>query len=197
MTTSTPPPVRFPSIPEAEMSDEQRRIAASILAGRKSLSGPFNAMLRSPSVADPLQQIGAYIRFSCPAPQRLKEFAIIMVARFWNAEFEWFVHRGIAEAEGLEPHKADAILAGRRPDSLSHDEAEVYRFVGQLLRTGHASDESFDGMKTRFGERLVTDFIVLVGYYCTASFLLNVDRHPIPEGAPPMPALSAPPFADA
>lgn len=192
-----PPPVRFPPIPEAEMTDDQRRIAASILAVRKSLSGPFNAMLRSPAVADPLQQIGAYIRFTCPAPQRLKEFAIIMVARFWNAEFEWYVHRGIAEAEGLEPAKADAILAGRRPGNLADDEAEVYRFVGQLLRDGHVSDESFDGMKQRFGEALVTDFMVLVGYYCTASFMLNVDRHPIPEGVSPMPALAVPPFADA
>ena len=43
-------------------------------------------MLRSPELADPLQQIGAYIRFRSPAAPKLKELAIIMVARFWNAE---------------------------------------------------------------------------------------------------------------
>jgi 4-carboxymuconolactone decarboxylase len=194
---SVPPTIRFPAIPDEQMSDDQRRIAASILKGRKSLSGPFNAMLRSPAVADPLQQIGAYIRFVCPAPARLKEFAIIMVARHWNAEFEWHVHRGIAESEGLDPAKADAILAGHRPAGLDDDEAEIYRFVGQLLRTGQVADAAFEGMKARFGEPLVTDFITLVGYYCTASFFLNVDRHPRPDGAASMPVLDGPPFADA
>lgn len=189
--------VRFPAIPDDEMSEEQRRVAERIMAGRKSLSGPFNAMLRSPEAADPLQRIGAYIRFECPVPSRIKEFAIIMVARFWNAEFEWHVHRGIAEAEGLEPAKADSILAGRMPEAMSVEEAAVYCFVAQLLRTGRVTDDSFDGMKTCFGERSVTDFITLVGYYCTASFFLNVDRHPLPVGAAPMPPLERMPFADA
>ncbi|MEH2474494.1 4-carboxymuconolactone decarboxylase [Nitrobacteraceae bacterium AZCC 2161] len=190
-------PVRFPAIADADMTEEQRRVAASIMSGRKSLSGPFNAMLRSPTIADPLQQIGAYIRFTSPISQRLKEFAIVMVARFWNAEFEWHVHRGLAEEAGLTSAKADCILRGYAPDDMDDDEAEIYRFVASLLRTGHATDESFDGMKQRFGEKGVTEFIVLVGYYCTVSFLLNVDRHPSPDGAAPMPRLHQSPFSDA
>lgn len=190
------PTVRFPPLSDDAMDERQRQIASKILKGRKSLSGPFNAMLRSPAVADPLQEIGAYIRFVSPAAPRLKEFAIIMVARFWNAEFEWHIHRELAESAGLLPAKADSILAGRSPDDLGEDEAEVYRFVALLLRTGTVTDESFEGMKARFGELLVTDFITLVGYYSTASFFLNTDRHPLPAGANPMPRLVHPPFAD-
>jgi 4-carboxymuconolactone decarboxylase len=190
------PPVRFPSIPLEQMSPEQRRISEAIMVGRKSMSGPFNGMLRSPTLADPLQQIGAYLRFTAPAPSRLKELAIIMVARFWSAEFEWYIHRGIAEKEGLAPAKADAILGGRRPDGLAADEADVYQFVGELLRTGGVRDATFEAMTTRFGEQIVSEFIALVGYYCTASFFLNVDRQPRPEGAPPMLKLMQPPFED-
>ena len=153
-------------------------------------------MLRSPAVADPLQEIGAYIRFRMSASAKLKEFAIIMVARFWGAEFEWHIHRNIAEAEGLEPKKINAILRGKRPASLDNDEAEVYRFMAELLLTGRVTDSSFDSMTQRFGERIVTDFITLAGYYTTVSFFLNVDRHPLPDGVEPMPRLTDLPFND-
>lgn len=191
------PPVRFPAISDEKMTAEQRRVAASIIQARKSFAGPFNAMLRSPAAADAMQQIGVYIRFKSPVPAPLKELAILMVARFWTSEFEWHFHRELAEAAGLHSHQVDALLGGRRPSELKEDEATVYRFVAQLLRSGHVTDPCFEEMKSTFGESLVTEFITIVGYYCTVSFFLNVDRHPRPDGAMPMPPLEQAPFGDA
>ena len=120
----------------------------------------------------------------------------MMVARFWSAQFEWHAHRELAERAGLESEKANALLVGERPRGLLPEEVAVYRFVGQLLTTGRVTEEAFTQMKQRFGEETVVDFIALVGYYCTASFFLNVDQHPLPAGAQPLPILPMVPFLD-
>ena len=36
----------------------------------------------------------------------------------------------------------------------------------------------------QFGERGVVDLIGVTGYYTMVSMVLNVDRHPLPGGAP-------------
>ena len=53
---------------------------ASRSGPRKSLSGPFNAWLRSPELADRLRKVGEYIRFNTSLPHRLDEFAILVTA---------------------------------------------------------------------------------------------------------------------
>jgi 4-carboxymuconolactone decarboxylase len=197
MTCDLFEPIRFPALADRNMTSEQRRIADSIKAGRKSLSGPFHAMLRSPDLAAPLERIGAYLRFNAPMPQKLKELAIIIVARYWSAQFEWVVHRQLAEGAGFASSKADVLMAGRRPVDFDHDEELVFRFVVQLLISGFIDDATFDKAKASFGELQVADLIGLVGYYCTISFFLNVDRHPIPKGTAGLPALTARAFTDA
>ena len=41
------------------------------------MSGPFNAWLRSPELADRLQKVGEYVRFNTSLDKRLNEMAIM------------------------------------------------------------------------------------------------------------------------
>ena len=178
---------RFKPLQLDQMTPEQRRTAEQILAGpRKSLLGPFNALLRSPELGDRIQAVGAYVRFQNTIPEKLKELAILVVARHWTAQFEWYAHRQFALAAGLDTEICDAIAAGQRPQRLAADEAEVYDFCTSLLATGKVTDAQFNAVRDRFGERGVLDLVGTVGYYCTVSLILNVDRYPLPAVATPL-----------
>ncbi len=59
---------------------------------RKGARGPFNALLRSPEVADRVQKIGEYIRFQSTIPAALNEMAILITGRFWGAQYEFWAH---------------------------------------------------------------------------------------------------------
>jgi 4-carboxymuconolactone decarboxylase len=176
---------RFPEIPSDRLTEQQAGIVAEIMRGRKSLQGPFNAMLRSPTLADWFQKIGAYIRFTSPLPTRLKELAIIVVARHWSSEIEWHIHSGIARDSGLPDATIATIEDGSCPD-LAGDEAAVFDFVVSLLATGFVGDEEFRAVEARFGEKGASELIALAGYYSTVSFYLNVDGARLPDGARPM-----------
>jgi 4-carboxymuconolactone decarboxylase len=46
------------------------------------------------------------------------------------------------------------------------------------------SDSAYRAAVSQFGERGVVDLIAVSGYYTLVSMVLNVDRHPVPGGAP-------------
>lgn len=169
------------------MNAEQRAVADKLLSGpRKGMKGPFSALLRHPDLCDKVQELGAVVRFKNAIPSTLKEMAIIMTGRHWTASYEFQAHRRMALEAGLSQAICDAIAEGKRPAGMSADETTVYEFVDELLKTGSVSDASFDKVKAKWGEKGVVDLSATVGYYCIASFVLNVSRHPLPEGAVPL-----------
>jgi 4-carboxymuconolactone decarboxylase len=177
---------RFSPLDPERMSSEQKRVADAIQGGpRGGLRGPFNALLRSPELADRVQKVGEYIRFHSSLPARLNELAILIVARRWAAQFEWYAHHQFAMQAGLDPAIAAAIAEGKRPNQMQDDEAAIYSFCTELLDTTQVSDATFRAVTEHFGEKGVIDMIGALGYYSLVSMILNVDRYPLPQGVEP------------
>src|ERR1700716_1686187 len=121
---------RMTEIPLDKMSAAQRAVADSIMSGpRKGMSGPFNAWLRSPELADRLQKVGEYVRFNTSLDKRLNEMAIIMTAQYWGSQYEWYAHAPLAIKAGLDPQIVAALGTGRKPEKMKDDEAIVWGFT--------------------------------------------------------------------
>ena len=166
---------RMPEIPLDRMSPAQRSIADAILSGpRGRLSGPSNAWLRSPELADHLQKVGEYVRFNTSLDKRVNEMAILMTAQAWGSTYEWYAHAPRALKAGLDPSIIAAIGAGRKPDNMKDDEAVVWEFTTQLRRDHGVDDAIYAKALEKFGERGIIDLIGVNGYYDVVSMTLNV-----------------------
>ena len=182
---------RFATQTLDEMVPEQRRAAEAILAGpRGGMRGPFKALLRSPDLADKVQRVGEYVRFRSSLHPRLNELGILLVGRYWTAQYEFYAHRQLAEKAGLSPVICDAIAEGRQPEAMDEDERVVWTFGNELLQTKEVSDTTFNAMKAKFGEQGVIDLVGAMGYYTIVSMVLNVDRVPLPPEAVPLKKLA-------
>lgn len=195
-------PQRFTPIPLENLTSEQRALYDAIRSGPRGavknsaaakpgpLGGPFNVFLRSPDIGNIIQSLGAALRFRSSIPPKLNELAIIVTARQWTSQYEWFAHHRLALEAGLDPAIAEDIAQGRRPANMSEDEAIVHDFSRELHETQGVSDATYKRALDRFGERGVMDLIAVNGYYVLVSMTLNVDRTPLPGGAkPPLPPL--------
>lgn len=196
-------PRRFALTPLTEMSAEQRAVADTIMKGPRvavgspatapgatSLASPFNVWNRRPELADRLQRIGEYIRFKSSLPPRLNEFAILIVAREWNSQYEWFAHHRLAMAGGLNPAVAEDLAQGRAPANMKPDEQAVYDFSMEMHRQHGVSDATFKLAVDALGEQGAADLIAVNGYYVLVAMTVIVDRTPIPNGGlPPLPIL--------
>jgi 4-carboxymuconolactone decarboxylase len=196
-------PRRFALTPLTEMTQEQRAVADTIMkgpraaagspaaaAGATSLSSPFNVWNRSPELADRLQKVGETIRFKSSLPPRLNEFAILITARHWDAQYEWFAHHRLAMAGGLNPAVAEDLRHGRVPAGMKPDEQVVYDFTTELHEKHGVSDATYRRTVDAFGEQGVADLIAVNGYYVLVAMTVNVDRTPMPGDAPlPLPRI--------
>lgn len=190
--TSAPPQLqlrgdRFKPIKWEEMTPAQKTMIEHLISGdRGTTTGPFNVLLRSPEMGDLAQKFGAEMRFHSSVPRKLNEFAILITARHWTAQYEWYAHRRDGLKYGLEAAVIDSLATGRRPASMDPDEQVIYNFCHELLETGQVSDPVFKAAVDRFTERGLVDLVGTMGYYSMVSMLLNTDRYPMPDGIKPM-----------
>jgi len=135
-----------------------------------------------------VQKVGEYVRFRSSLPPRLNEFAILITARRWSSQYEWFAHHRLAMAAGLDPAVAEAVANRRVPINMKPDEQVVYDFTTELHEHHGVSDATYRRALDAFGERGVADLIAVNGYYVLVAMTVNVDRTPIPGGGtPPLP----------
>jgi 4-carboxymuconolactone decarboxylase len=175
---------RFKPLTWEQLSTDQKAMVNDLLSGsRTSLNGPFNALLRSPDMGNLAQKLGEYVRFRTSVPARLNEMAILLTAKAWSSQYEWYAHKTAALAAGLDGSVIDDIQAGRRPTRMQADEAVIYAFSTELRDRHRVTDATFEAASKMLGEKGIMDLVAVMGYYDLVSMVLNVDRYPLPDGA--------------
>ena len=176
---------RFPVLTDAEMTDAQRAVAAEIAAGpRGEVRGPFLALLHNPELARRLQGVGEYLRFQTGLPDRLVELAILVTARHFTCQYEWYAHERLARKANLPEPVIAAVAAGRVTSGMSAEETIVHTFATEALLNGQPGDDAFAAARERFGLDQVLSLLAICGYYSTLALVLNTARLPLPQNAP-------------
>jgi 4-carboxymuconolactone decarboxylase len=187
--TAAPPdaaPDRMPPIPAEKWTDAQKKAAEEITSGpRKELVGPFIPLLRSPEFMSRLQRVGEYLRFNTKLGSNISEFIILLIARQWTQQFEWYSHESLALKAGIKAETIKAIADMHRPSELTPDEEMIYDFVTELRLRQSVSDPVYAKIVGRFGEQGVIDITGLCGYYTLLGMMMNTTRTPLPAGKTP------------
>jgi len=180
---------RMPPVPQDQWTDTQRQAAAKFAELRgQDVFGPFAVLLRSPEVMLRAAAMGDYMRHHTVLPPKLNEFVILLTARHWTQQFEWYVHQPAALQAGLSHDIVNAVAAGRRPIGMSDEEKVVHDFTIELLRGQNVSDPVYAAAVARFGEQGIIDMVGVVGYYTFLSMVMNTARTAVPADStvPPL-----------
>lgn len=169
----------------ATLNEHQQRVHAAIAAGpRGQVRGPLAIWLNRPGLAEHAQALGQYCRYDSSLSTRLSELAILTMAVFWQAEFEWWAHKPIALKAGVSAHVIDALMTGDQPIPFEReDERVVYEFVNTLVNTRNVPKTLYDTAIAVLGQDNVVDLVGLAGYYTLISMTLNVFEVGLPPDA--------------
>ncbi|WP_246179066.1 carboxymuconolactone decarboxylase family protein [Actinomadura decatromicini] len=196
-----PSSARLPLLLPGSLSDEQRAVYEAVTGGPRTsggpppygladesgrLLGPFNAMLYSPSVGLPLQDLGAALRFRTAFTKREREIATLVVAAHVRSDYEWYAHERIGRRHGLTDAELDALREGRAPMLGDVRERVVHEAARQLAAEGDLADAVFTEAAATLGRTALVELVTLVGYYKALAVQLRVFRVGVPDGeAPP------------
>src|SRR5665647_2618987 len=134
---------RFAPLKAEELNPAQKAWADAIAVpprNAKFANPPYRAYIRNPDLAPRLSALSDYLRWNTSLPPRLSELAILITARQWTAQYEWFAHYPLALKGGLDPSIANDIAAGKRPGKMKDDEAALYDFATALYRDKTVTD---------------------------------------------------------
>ena len=135
---------RLPTIAPEQYTEEQKKAAEEFLAARKvPVFGPFEPMMHSPQVMSIARSTGDYLRYHSAIGNTLSELVILVTAREWSQDYEWYVHQPIALKAGISKDITDAIADGRTTPEMSADEEIVYDFTTELQKNKRVSDATF------------------------------------------------------
>ncbi len=184
------PPPRVRILEEKSLTPAQRALLDSIRSGPRGSSttirGPFAVFLHAPAFGELAQQLGGYCRFKTGVPPRLSEFAILVTARLWRAQYEWFAHVPQAERAGVKAQTIRDLHKGRVPKAAPKDERAIYDFIQELYKTRRVSDKTFARVHALLGDAATVELVGILGYYVLISMILNVFRMS-PPGDEPLP----------
>ena len=177
---------RLPGLPPADLNPEQRALYDSIAGGDRAkdasfpltdgsgaLIGPFNALLYSPGVGDAVQQLGAALRFHGDLSAPMREMAILVVATYYDCEFERWAHEPIARRAGLTDEQVAALRDGTRPDMEAAELKAAYDVCQSILHSRAINDDVYRRAVEALGEDRVVELMIVVGYYGMLAQLMN------------------------
>lgn len=179
---------RLPTIPPEKYTPEQKKAADEFEQARKrAVFGPFEPLMHSPEVMTQARSMGDYLRYHSALGNTLSELVILITARQWTQDYEWYVHYPIALKAGIKKEIADAIAEGRRPAGMSEDEEIVYDFSTELHNNKRVSDKTFERADRRFGKKGVVDLTGINAYYTLLAMQMNVAQYQVPKDANKLP----------
>jgi 4-carboxymuconolactone decarboxylase len=179
-------PPRFPQLTLDQLGAAQKPVADQIMkVSSVGIGGPYNSMLRSPVLTQLLFDLFHYLRWETSLPLKLNEFAILIIARQWRSQIEWFAHAPIAAKEGLSAGIIAELKANMRPSGMTGDEALVYDFVTELTATHKVSDETYARAKALYNDQQIVDLTAVAGNYLMVAMLLAMSEQTVPSGKEP------------
>ena len=181
--------MRFPTLTREQLTPRQRESWDKHAERRTTVVGPYGVWLHSPELMDKVSAISNYFRFDCALPVKLREFGILVTARYWDAQYSWNAHVDKARAAGISDDIIEDLAAGKKPNFKADDERLYYTLAMEALEKHFVSEKTFKEARAVFGDQALVDLIGSVGYFSMLQICLN-------SAEVDLQADRKPPFAD-
>ena len=149
---------------------------------RKGMHGPYLMLMHVPALADQVAQLGGFLRFYGSLPGTVRELAVLCTARTLNVPFEFYMHRPVAEREGIPADTIEAVRANHF-ELLKGRDRLVANAAVAICRDRQLSDELFQQAVGDLGAKLVVELVTLIAFYNTIADIINCFKVDLPEGA--------------
>ena len=177
--------MRIPDLRPEQMTDAQRRVAEAAASGKRGrVPAPLRAWLHSPEMGDRAQHLGAFLRYDTSLGPALSELAILVTARFWTSQYEWYAHKKEALKAGVD-RAIVAAIANRQSPELDPRQRAVYEYAMALHVSHQVPEPVHQAAIAALGETGTVELVGLLGYYTLVAMTLNAFGIGVPEGETP------------
>lgn len=153
-------------------TDEELTPEAKELLGNLPPLNIVRMFAGAPAALKPLTDLGQAVLLQAELDPRLREIAILAVARTSDSDYERLQHENICKAIGMSDEETRAAADGDL-ETLDEEAQLVWRFGQEIARDVRASEELTAQVLERFGRRQATELVVACATYSAIARIIE------------------------
>ena len=169
---------RIPYPEESELDGEAREVLASL--------PPLNVMRMfagAPASLRPMADLGRSILLQSELDPRLRELAILAVARASGSNYEQVQHENVSRALGI-PDEEIAAVVDSTPEQLDDEARLIVTFADEIARNVAATEECTAAVLELLGRQQATELVVCCAYYSAVARVIETCGVELEEQSP-------------
>ena len=182
---------RLPLLKRDDLDDVGKQaFDEAVTPGRSiaGLQGPAGVQLYAGKALPHLRALTKYLHAQAGFSGRIREIAILAVAREMDSQVQWTMHEDVALKEGLEPAVIDVIRHRKSTDGLDEADAVVIELGRETYGEHKVTPQTFARARAVFGAHRLVDLLLLMGNCAsTAGLLIAVDMQLHADRKPTLP----------
>jgi 4-carboxymuconolactone decarboxylase len=170
------PRLPIPTDTEA-FSEETRAAMRHIRRTRTTIPPPSSYLTYAGKAGALLSDLVEHLRYHTSLTDAETELAICTAVRAADVDYIWDAHVRLGLKAGTREEAIHAVDTLGPLGKLTADEALIIRFGRELLETRKVSDETFEAVRARWGEKGLLELAAVMGVYTMNAAILRAMDH--------------------
>lgn len=137
----------------------------------------------APAALKPLTDLGQAVLLHADLDARLRQIAVLTIARVTESEYERVQHENVARVVGLHDDVIEALRAGE-VEPLSPAQRLIATYAEQIAVDVEADPELTREVLGLLGRRQTTELVVCCDYYCAVARIIATCGVTVEERTP-------------
>ena len=156
---------RLPYLDREDLSEADREIFDDMMARFGRIHNLHRVIAHSPDMLRALIQWGEAIRRCARVEPKLRELAIVTVARTSQCHYEFVHHGGIALRVGVRQEQLEQLEAWEGNPIFTEEEQAVIRYAVEATLQVRVADATFDALRPFFDAEQIVQLVLIVAHF--------------------------------
>jgi 4-carboxymuconolactone decarboxylase len=172
---------------KADVAAEFHPLVDGVLRVFGGIRGPFSMLLHSPKMAQPIFDLGNYLREHSVVPAKLRTLAILVAARERRGAYVWSAQVNAARRAGVSEQTIDLIRSRAPAAKFPAEERDIVAYAEQLMTTTRVEQATFDALQSRYGVQWLLELTTATCYYGMLSGVVSAFEVDVPADGDRLP----------
>jgi len=144
---------------------EVREIFQKVESAGARVLNLYKAVANSPYALRNFMRLGNSLLARTELEPKLRELAILRVAKLCQSEYEWTQHVPIAVEVGVGREQVEAISNWKASAAFSDIERAVLEYTDEVAQDVRGKDETFTTLQKYLSEQSIVELTLSIGYW--------------------------------
>ena len=175
---------RIEMVQNAQASPELKEIYNNLSKNGAKIINLYRIVAHNPRALLNFLRLGNSLLVGTDLHPKLRELAILRVAKLAGSEYEWSQHYPIALELGLDQKQIQAVSTWSTSTNFNDIERAVLQYTDEVAQNVEVKEETFKVLQLHLNERSIVELTLSIGYWGMVARVLvplqiNIDTQTI------------------